>query len=170
MCRTRQTRRHLPSRAARSRQTRRHLPKAIFEKNVTRLDTFARVIGHFGEFGASGHCLVIMPNCLWKTFERWPNDNINFDHNGTPLLNCNSQLEGQHCRNWNHLKNVNLLIQITFTKEMKKQLYHVANRLGSEVATERRASWVSLTVWMWTSNIDCPLWPCRRTAWIQNEL
>jgi hypothetical protein len=28
-----------------------------FEKNVTRLDTFARVIRHFGEFGASGHCL-----------------------------------------------------------------------------------------------------------------
>jgi hypothetical protein len=24
---------------------------------VTRLDTFARVIRHFGEFGASGHCL-----------------------------------------------------------------------------------------------------------------
>jgi hypothetical protein len=36
----------------------RHSPKAIFEKNVTRLDTFARVIRHFGEFGASGHCLV----------------------------------------------------------------------------------------------------------------
>jgi hypothetical protein len=28
---------------------------------------------------------------------------------------------------------------ITITKEMKK-LYHVANRFGSEVATERRAS------------------------------
>ena len=24
---------------------------------MTRLDTFARVIRHFGEFGASGHCL-----------------------------------------------------------------------------------------------------------------
>ncbi len=32
----------------------------IFEKNVTRLDTFARVIRHFGEFGASGHCLSII--------------------------------------------------------------------------------------------------------------
>ena len=37
----------------------RHSPKAIFEKNVTCLDTFARVIRHFGEFGASGHCLVL---------------------------------------------------------------------------------------------------------------
>jgi hypothetical protein len=33
------------------------LPKGFFEKNVTRLDTFARVIRHSGEFGASGHCL-----------------------------------------------------------------------------------------------------------------
>jgi hypothetical protein len=31
--------------------------RAFFEKNVTRLDTLARVICHFGEFGASGHCL-----------------------------------------------------------------------------------------------------------------
>jgi hypothetical protein len=37
-----------------------HSPKAIFEKNVTRLDTFAQVIRHFGEFGASGHCLIII--------------------------------------------------------------------------------------------------------------
>jgi hypothetical protein len=44
---------HLPS----TRQTRRHSPKAIFEKNVTRLATFARVIRHSCEFGASGHCL-----------------------------------------------------------------------------------------------------------------
>ncbi len=72
MCRTRQTRRHSPSRVARTRQTRQHSPsrvartrqtgghspKAIFEKNVTRLDTFARVIRHSREFGASGHCLV----------------------------------------------------------------------------------------------------------------
>jgi hypothetical protein len=28
---------------------------------VTRLDTFARVIRHFGEFGASGHCLGNSP-------------------------------------------------------------------------------------------------------------
>jgi hypothetical protein len=44
-----------------------HLPKAIFEKNVTRLDTFARVIRHFGKFGASGHCLnktqIDVPPC-----------------------------------------------------------------------------------------------------------
>ncbi len=31
--------------------------KAIFEKNVTRLATFARVICHSRKFGASGHCL-----------------------------------------------------------------------------------------------------------------
>ena len=30
----------------------------FLKKNVTRLDTFARVIRHFREFGASGHCLV----------------------------------------------------------------------------------------------------------------
>jgi hypothetical protein len=36
---------------------------------VTRLDTFARVIRHSGEFGASGHCLTnpqkieIRPGC-----------------------------------------------------------------------------------------------------------
>ncbi len=34
-----------------------HSTFAIFEKNVTCLDLFARVIRHFGEFGASGHCL-----------------------------------------------------------------------------------------------------------------
>jgi hypothetical protein len=41
----------------RTRYIRPRLTFAIFEKNVTRLDTFARVIRHFGEFGASGHCL-----------------------------------------------------------------------------------------------------------------
>jgi hypothetical protein len=41
----------------RTRYIRSHSTFAIFEKNVTRLDTFARVIRHFGEFGASGHCL-----------------------------------------------------------------------------------------------------------------
>ncbi len=54
VARTRQTRRHSPSRVARTRQTCPHSPKAIFEKNVTRLDTFARVIRHSREFGASG--------------------------------------------------------------------------------------------------------------------
>jgi hypothetical protein len=35
------------------------LTKAIFEKNVTRLDTFARVMSKSREFGVSGHCLVL---------------------------------------------------------------------------------------------------------------
>jgi hypothetical protein len=48
----------------RTRYIRSHSTFAIFEKNVTRLDTFARVIRHFGEFGASGHCLSISHN--WK--------------------------------------------------------------------------------------------------------
>ncbi len=38
----------------------RHSPNAIFEKNVTRLATFARVIRHSRKFGASGHCLVFL--------------------------------------------------------------------------------------------------------------
>ncbi len=59
---TRQTRQHSPSRVARTRQTRRRLPKAIFEKNVTHLDTFARVIRDSCKFGASGHCLVLIKN------------------------------------------------------------------------------------------------------------
>jgi len=41
----------------RTRYIRSRLTFATFDKNVTRLDTFARVICHFGEFGASGHCL-----------------------------------------------------------------------------------------------------------------
>jgi riboflavin biosynthesis pyrimidine reductase len=56
--RTRQTRRHSPSRVARTRQTCRHSPKAIFEKNVTRLDKFARVTRESCEFGVSGHSLI----------------------------------------------------------------------------------------------------------------
>jgi hypothetical protein len=55
---TRQTRRHSPSRVARTRQTRRHALWQVFEKNVTRLDTFARVTRESRKFGASGHCLV----------------------------------------------------------------------------------------------------------------
>jgi hypothetical protein len=31
--------------------------RPFLEKNVTTLDTFARVIRHSREFGASGHCL-----------------------------------------------------------------------------------------------------------------
>ncbi len=49
--------RHLPSHVAQTCQTCRHSPKAIFEKNVTRLNTFARVMSESREFGASGHCL-----------------------------------------------------------------------------------------------------------------
>ncbi len=56
--RTRQTCRHSPTYFARTRQTRRHSPKAIFEKNVTRLDTFAQVMSESHKFGASGHCLA----------------------------------------------------------------------------------------------------------------
>ncbi len=58
--RTRQTRRQSPTCFAQTCQTRQHLPKAISGKNVTRLDTFARVIRHSREFGASGHCLEKM--------------------------------------------------------------------------------------------------------------
>jgi hypothetical protein len=43
---------------ARTRYICPHSPKGFFEKNVTRLDTFARVIRQNGEFGASGHCLI----------------------------------------------------------------------------------------------------------------
>ncbi len=63
--RTRYIRRHSPTYFARTRQTRPHSPKGFFEKNVTRLDTFARVIRHSGEFGASGHCLSLKQNLSW---------------------------------------------------------------------------------------------------------
>jgi hypothetical protein len=56
--RTRYIRRHSPTYFARTRHTRPHSPKVFFEKNVTRLDTFARVISHTGEFEASGHCYI----------------------------------------------------------------------------------------------------------------
>jgi hypothetical protein len=49
---------HSPSRVAWTPQTRRHSPKAIFKKNVTRLDKFVRVTRESCEFGASGHCLI----------------------------------------------------------------------------------------------------------------
>jgi len=72
ICETRQTRQHLPSRVAGTRhtrrhsptcfawtrQTRQHSPKAIFEKNVTRLAKFARVLSELRKFGTSGHCLA----------------------------------------------------------------------------------------------------------------
>ncbi len=63
VARTRQTRQHLPHHLPSTRQTRRHSPKTIFEKNVTRLATFARVIRHSREFGASGNCLVLLHFC-----------------------------------------------------------------------------------------------------------
>ncbi len=56
--RTRQTGGHSPSRLPSTRHTRRHLPKAIFEKNVTRLDKFAQVTCESCEFGVSGHSLI----------------------------------------------------------------------------------------------------------------
>jgi hypothetical protein len=54
---TRQTRIRQNVASCGTRQTRPHSPKAIFEKNVTRLTKFARVIRNSHEFGASSHCL-----------------------------------------------------------------------------------------------------------------
>ena len=87
-CKTRQTRRHSPSRLPRTRYIRqtfanpfprtrhirqtfanpfprtRHIRHSIhspaFAKMRLAFDTFARVIRHFGEFGASGHCLLFL--------------------------------------------------------------------------------------------------------------
>jgi hypothetical protein len=70
VARTRQTRQHSPNHLPSTRQTRRHSPNAIFEKNVTRLATFARVIRHSREFGASGHCLVLLRNFFISLTER----------------------------------------------------------------------------------------------------
>ncbi len=53
-----QTRRHSPSRVTQTPQTCWHLPNAIFEKNVTCLVKFARVICESRKFGSSGHSLV----------------------------------------------------------------------------------------------------------------
>jgi hypothetical protein len=81
---TRQTRRHSPSRLPSTRRTRRHSPKAISEKNVTRFDTFARVIRHFGEFGASGHCLLITHFATGKVsfefFKKKPFNKLQFPY------------------------------------------------------------------------------------------
>ncbi len=79
--RTRQTRRHSPSHVAKTRQTRRHSPKAIFEKNVTRLDTFARVIRHFPEFGASGHCLQKLQKLFFKYCYPLPLERMRYNKN-----------------------------------------------------------------------------------------
>ncbi len=52
-----------------------------------------------------------------------------------------------------------------FSRTDKVVLYQVANRFGSDVASDRRASWVSFTLWICISNIDWPLCPCSKTAW-----
>jgi hypothetical protein len=57
----------IPQPFPRTRYIRSHLTFAIFEKNVTRLDTFARVICHFGKFGASGHCLTSLQSYTLNT-------------------------------------------------------------------------------------------------------
>ncbi len=75
--RTRQTRRHLPTCFAWTRQTRWHLPKAIFEKNVTHLDTFARVMSESREFGASGHCLHLTHKNLFCLTCKYLNCQLN---------------------------------------------------------------------------------------------
>ncbi len=50
----------MPWRTRQTCQTRRHSPKVISGKMWHAFDTFARVIGHFREFGASGHCLLLI--------------------------------------------------------------------------------------------------------------
>ncbi len=86
--RTRQTRWHSSTCFAWTRQTRQHLPKAILEKNVTCPDTFARVMSESREFGASGHCLIIIrfnkiDNFIWINLYRvFPLINFRL------LLNC----------------------------------------------------------------------------------
>ncbi len=78
---TRQTRIRQNVAICGTRQTRPHSPKAIFDKNVTRLDTFARVIRHFRKFGASGHCLI----CLQINLK--PNIRVRFYRKLEKLLN-----------------------------------------------------------------------------------
>jgi hypothetical protein len=57
--------------------TRRHSPKAIFEKNVTRLAKFVRVILDTREFGPSSHCLILINNLRKLTNLDQLNDNDN---------------------------------------------------------------------------------------------
>jgi hypothetical protein len=45
--------------------------KGLFEKNVTRLDTFARVMSESREFGASGHCLCKTKNLFCSGFNHF---------------------------------------------------------------------------------------------------
>ena len=62
-------------------QTRRHLPKAIFEKNVTRLDKFTRVMSKSREFGASGHCLICSQVVIIECFSYFVLCSWNCDRN-----------------------------------------------------------------------------------------
>ena len=41
-----------------------HLPRAVFEKNVTHLTKFVRVMSESGKWCMSGHCLVQTQSCL----------------------------------------------------------------------------------------------------------
>ena len=47
----------------RTRYIRHTIHSPAFAKMRLAFDTFARVIRHFGEFGASGHCLVLTKTC-----------------------------------------------------------------------------------------------------------
>ena len=47
-----------PPYLARTRHIRHSIHSPTFAKMRLAFDTFARVVRHFGEFGASGHCLV----------------------------------------------------------------------------------------------------------------
>ncbi len=73
MCQTCHTRRHSPNCFAQTRQIRRDSPKAIFEKNVTRLPKFARVLSESHKFGESGHSLTKVQKLSKYTFELYPN-------------------------------------------------------------------------------------------------
>jgi hypothetical protein len=54
MCRTRQTRRHSPSRVTRTRQTRRHSPSRVARTRQTRKRRVWQVLCEFSESGKSG--------------------------------------------------------------------------------------------------------------------
>ncbi len=60
--------RHSPSWFGRTHQTRPYLPNTIFEKNVTRLAKFGRVLTESRKFGASGHCLPFYQESKMKNF------------------------------------------------------------------------------------------------------
>ena len=57
---TRQTRRHSPSRLPSTRQTRRHSPNRLPRTRYIRHSIHSTHSHEFGEFGASGHCLKKM--------------------------------------------------------------------------------------------------------------